>query len=172
MFYATANKDIWEAVSIPAHEINQAKQELIAHPIEESLLESLLLNDETAQIIERPHLARIRRIDKNVCLNLKRLYGYRCQICGQLITLPYGGQYHVIDAHHIDPFSTSLNNNFSNIVILCPNHHRIIHAYNPHFTVENQRIRLRKRIQRQVKLEPTFITDTIHEATISDLFHR
>ena len=70
MFYATANKDIWEAVPIPAQEINQAKQELIAHPIEESLLESLLLNDETAQIIERPHLARIRRIDKNVCLNL------------------------------------------------------------------------------------------------------
>lgn len=28
VFYATANKDIWEAVSIPAHEINQAKQEL------------------------------------------------------------------------------------------------------------------------------------------------
>lgn len=92
VFYATANKDIWEAVPIPTQEINQAKQELITHPIEESLLESLLLNDETAQIIERPHLARIRRIDKNVCLNLKKLYGYRCQICGQLITLPYGGE--------------------------------------------------------------------------------
>lgn len=88
VFYATANKDIWEAVPIPAQEINQAKQELIAHPIEESLLESLLLNDETAQIIERPHLARIRRIDKNVCLNLKSCMGIAVRYVANSLLYP------------------------------------------------------------------------------------
>lgn len=29
-------------------------------------------------------------------------------------------------------------NNFNNIMILCPNHHRIIHAYNPIFKLKNK----------------------------------
>jgi predicted HNH restriction endonuclease len=39
----------------------------------------------------------------------------------------------LIHAHHIEPFSQSLNNNASNIMILCPNHHGIIHDQNPQF---------------------------------------
>jgi hypothetical protein len=33
----------------------------------------------------------------------------------------------VSEAHHIDYFVKSMNNDPSNIVILCPDHHRIVH---------------------------------------------
>ena len=62
---------------------------------------------------------------------LKELYGYRCQICGRLIGEEYGS--HIAEAHHIDYFVKSLNNDASNQLIVCPNHHSIIHDVNPVF---------------------------------------
>ena len=56
--------------------------------------------------------------------NLKLLYGYRCQICGQLIGEEFDS--HIIEAHHIDYFVLSLNNDAGNQLIVCPNHHSII----------------------------------------------
>lgn len=40
---------------------------------------------------------------------------------------------HVIEAHHISQFIKSLNNDMKNIMIVCPNHHSIIHDVNPVF---------------------------------------
>ena len=56
---------------------------------------------------------------------LKKLYQYRCQICGATATVMYGVD--VSEAHHIDYFTNSANNNPGNIIILCPDHHRIVH---------------------------------------------
>lgn len=38
-----------------------------------------------------------------------------------------------LEAHHIRPFTESLDNDTSNIMILSPNYHRIVHKANPHF---------------------------------------
>ena len=70
---------------------------------------------------------------------LKSLYGYRCQICGAYIGEAYGSQ--VIHAHHIDYFSHSLNNDATNIMIVCPNHHAIIHDKNPEFNSKEKTYR-------------------------------
>lgn len=96
------------------------------------------LNDEDASIVTEEHFVKIRKLDRNICNNLKRIYEYRCQFCGALITEPYtNGDEKVIDAHHIIPITQSCNN-FSNIMILCPNHHRIIYACNPEFNVKKK----------------------------------
>ncbi len=137
-FYTTENPNVWEALPIYATEFDQLKNKIAQYPINEPDFEDLLLNDNTAHFTQESHIIKIRKLNKNVCDNLKKIYGYRCQICGQLITTPYGNEKKVIDAHHIDPFITSLNNNFNNIMILCPNHHRIIHAYNPTFKLKNK----------------------------------
>ena len=63
--------------------------------------------------------------------NLKRIYGHRCQICGQQVAEGYSVT--VDEVHHIDPFVASLNNDVSNLLVLCPNHHRVIHAAQPEF---------------------------------------
>ena len=69
--------------------------------------------------------AKIRKLNRKIGENLKRLYGYRCQICGKVI----GEQYalYIAKAHHIDYFVHSLNNDANNQMIICPNHHSIIH---------------------------------------------
>ena len=53
----------------------------------------------------------------------------------------------VSEAHHIEFFSKSANNNPRNIIILCPDHHRIVHKakaifnYESHqFEYENARV--------------------------------
>jgi predicted restriction endonuclease len=74
---------------------------------------------------------RIRKLNRKIGENLKLLYGYRCQICGRLIGEEYGS--HIAEAHHIDYFVNSLNNDANNQMILCPNHHSIIHDVNPVF---------------------------------------
>ena len=38
----------------------------------------------------------------------------------------------VVEAHHIIPFTESMNNDTSNIIILSPTYHRIIHKAKPH----------------------------------------
>lgn len=62
---------------------------------------------------------------------MKLLYNYRCQICRKNIGEEYESQ--IVEAHHIDYFVHSLNNDSDNQLIVCPNHHSIIHDVNPVF---------------------------------------
>lgn len=55
----------------------------------------------------------------------------RSQICGRQVAEEYSVS--VDEVHHIDPFVTSLNNDVSNLLVLCPNHHCVIHAAHPDF---------------------------------------
>ena len=82
------------------------------------------VTDSDASIEERTQIAKVRKLDRSIGDNLKQLYGYRCQICGKLIGEEYAA--HVVEAHHIDYFVRSLNNDASNQLIVCPNHHSII----------------------------------------------
>lgn len=136
-FYSTADPNIWEAIPITHYDFREARIQLSLVGTEDAGFENMLLMDNDATVVKEPHLVKIRKLDRNVCLNLKELYGYRCQVCGQLIMSPYGEK-PVVDAHHIDPFVKSLNNNFSNVMILCPNHHRVVHTYNPIFHVKTK----------------------------------
>lgn len=54
-----------------------------------------------------------------------------CQICGE----DFGKRFeiHIVEAHHIDPFVATMNNDAANQIIICPNHHRVIHKVEPVF---------------------------------------
>ena len=62
-----------------------------------------------------------RRDNKNTEI-LKQLLCYRCQICGHSIPTKYGGRY--VEAAHIRPKREGGSEVPSNILILCPNHHK------------------------------------------------
>lgn len=83
------------------------------------------LFDPTASICETQQLAKIRKLNIAIGNNLKLLYNFQCQICGE----DFGRKFdtHIAESHHIDPFVVSMNNDASNQVIICPNHHRVIH---------------------------------------------
>ena len=89
------------------------------------------VEDDSVVFREKEQIVKIRKLNKKIGDNLKRLYGYRCQICGRLIGEEYGS--HVAEAHHIDYFVKILNNDASNQIIVCPNHHSIIHDVDPTF---------------------------------------
>lgn len=87
--------------------------------------------DQNATILIETGVKKVRRLSKAIGNSLKIIYGFRCQICGQFIGQQYGSE--LIHAHHIDYFTKSLNNDADNIMIVCPNHHGIIHDRNPQF---------------------------------------
>jgi hypothetical protein len=87
--------------------------------------------DKNSKIFETERIVKIRKLNKKIGDNLKLLYDYRCQICGNSIGEKYDS--HVVEAHHIEYFTHSFNNNSNNQLIVCPNHHSIIHDVNPVF---------------------------------------
>ena len=89
------------------------------------------LVDTKAGFIISERMTRIRKLNRKIGENLKLLYGYRCQICGQLIGEEFGA--HIAEAHHIDYYVKSLNNDSNNQMVVCPNHHSIIHEADPKF---------------------------------------
>ena len=87
--------------------------------------------DPNAGIKEKTAIPRIRQLARSIGDSLKQLYGYRCQMTGELVGEPYGVT--CVEAHHIIPFTESMNNDTSNIIILSPSYHRIIHKAKPVF---------------------------------------
>lgn len=86
--------------------------------------------DATSTISLRQAEQKSRIYNHNIIDNLKKLYQYRCQICGYS-SKEYGTS--IVEAHHLLPFSVTQNNDSDNIIILCPNHHRLIHGATPVF---------------------------------------
>lgn len=88
-------------------------------------------DDETAALNKKVKFAIERTYSKKKVDMLKRLYGYRCQICGKNVGAEHG--VNIAEAHHIQYFSKSIDNSSDNLLILCPNHHSIVHSLNPEF---------------------------------------
>lgn len=80
----------------------------------------------TASVEVRQGLVRTRKYQRSIIMNLKAQYRGTCQICGWSALDEFGVD--ISEAHHIEHFSKSLNNKPSNIVVLCPNHHTLVHA--------------------------------------------
>jgi hypothetical protein len=63
--------------------------------------------------------------------SLKSVYDHRCQICGMNFRIKYDEPF--AETHHIQPLSEDGLDIGENIIVTCPNHHRIIHKTNPTF---------------------------------------
>ena len=90
--------------------------------------------DKNASIKETTCLKKVRLLDRSIGDSLKQLYDFRCQMTGEKIGERF--DVNVVEAHHIIPFTVSMNNDTSNIIILSPNYHRIIHKAKPDFCRE------------------------------------
>lgn len=89
------------------------------------------LTDFRARIDTREQVVRIRQLDRSIGENLKKLYRYRCQICAENFGEVRGAN--TAESHHIEAFVKSLNNDSENLLIVCPNHHTVIHRAQPVF---------------------------------------
>lgn len=100
-------------------------------------LENLVnFEDPTATVRIKTSPTIVRVYNPSIIRGLKKLYNGNCQICG---CKPLGKTVlDITEVHHIDYFAHSHNNNASNLVVLCPNHHRLIHKANPHYDIDRQ----------------------------------
>ena len=118
---------------------------------EEELEHILNAKDPTAKIYIRNPGGSVRVYRTSIITQLKKLYAGKCQLCGKVPFPEYGID--ICEAHHIDYFSVSQNNDASNILILCPNHHRIIHKLNPTFDKQERCFRYPNGLVEKIKIE-------------------
>ena len=94
-----------------------------AQPLPEDLLE----RDEPAPLVAADAARRrVPRRDPRRVLQLRQMYGHRCQLCGWSSGADYGAQ--VAEAHHIHWLSLGGADSLDNMMLLCPNHHRLVHS--------------------------------------------
>lgn len=132
IFYTTANPAVFLVETITKAELYDATT-LLAGVTEEEFESygEFVRTDEHASIFLRPQLAKVRKLDRSIGEGLKKLYEFRCQICGVNFAKPHN--HRIVQVHHIDAFVHSMNNDYDNLMVMCPNHHSVIHKANPIF---------------------------------------
>ncbi|HRZ27107.1 MAG TPA: HNH endonuclease signature motif containing protein [Spirochaetota bacterium] len=134
LIYSTRFDGVFSVECIPINQIHDFNSYIKESKITEDNYELEMnyeLYDPTSSIVEREVVIKQRRLNRSIAESLKILYDHRCQICGNCYSEKYGTK--ISEAHHIDFFTQSLNNDADNIIIICPNHHRVIHRVMPEF---------------------------------------
>lgn len=98
---------------------------------EDELEHILNFSDPTARIVYSTYNGNKRVYNRSIIVQLKKLYRGCCQICGNNPVAEF--EEDISEAHHIEYFSITQNNDSDNIIILCPNHHKLIHKVKPVF---------------------------------------
>lgn len=115
--------------------ISDSSAKFFIDTMDEAELEYIInFSDSTAKLVSRTRTGEQRVYNQSIVTQLKNLYRGRCQICGFNPALDFG--VNICEAHHISFFSETQNNDASNIIVLCPNHHRLIHKLKPDFDPE------------------------------------
>lgn len=108
----------------------QAETDTIENGLRESEIEAILnFKDPGATIRIKLSDNKVRIYNTTIIKQLKKLYGGRCQLCGERPFKSFCTD--ICEVHHIRYFSESHNNDVSNLIVVCPNHHRLLHKLNP-----------------------------------------
>jgi predicted HNH restriction endonuclease len=131
--YVTTSSDVLCMECCTNNEYQQLANTLSVIPEEiyEVNDDKFFMEDKTSSVVNKELLVKYRKIDRSIIRMLKEFYNYRDEITGEKIGEQYGDS--VVEAHHIDYFTKSQNNDSTNIIIISPNYHRIIHKNNPQF---------------------------------------
>lgn len=107
-------------------------------PHSELELENLInFEDMSATIKIRTSPTAVRVYNPSIIRQLKKLYNGCCQLCGKAPFIE--DLCDITEVHHIEYFAVSHNNNANNLIVLCPNHHRLIHKLNPQYESDGHR---------------------------------
>jgi len=85
---------------------------------------------------KRSALLRAFRRNRTLVEDLQRMYDGRCQLCGFDPRLLYGVR--ACNGHHVVYLSRGGPDDITNLMLLCPNHHEVIHATNAVFDFKDR----------------------------------
>jgi hypothetical protein len=126
---------LWSLAQVPVAEHQLVLPGNIAQTFGSERALSALFNHDRIELSHPtpPKIVTARRFERNQALSsgLKSYYNNRCQVCGQDFIPQYGVEYS--ETHHIQYLSESGLDISSNIIVLCPNHHRIVHETGAQF---------------------------------------
>jgi hypothetical protein len=129
----------WSLAEIPKPTLQLVPAYHVAQKFgQERTLSAIYNHDRIAVLREAPvKMVNVEEFARNRFLadSLKSYYENRCQICGKDFLPDYGVAFS--ETHHIQYLSQGGLDVSGNIVVVCPNHHRIIHATNAHFDNQN-----------------------------------
>ena len=91
-----------------------SKKQFIAKPFVLPLTENGIPQKDFSEIM------RFVR-DSSKVKKLKKLYGNKCQICGY--TFEYDKNKFYSEVHHYNPLKELADDDFDNMIVVCPNHH-------------------------------------------------
>lgn len=150
VFYATSKPGVFMIDCIKTDVLAQAEGEV--KQMSELEFETTFepREDSNAGIKEISGIKRIRQLDRSIGDSIKRLYDFRCQMTGERVGDGYDAL--VVEAHHIIPFTESMNNDTSNIIILSPTYHRIIHKAKPEWDRNNHSFIYQNGLVEKIKL--------------------
>ncbi|OHX50685.1 hypothetical protein [Cytobacillus oceanisediminis] len=134
-----------------SNKIREQEVEYLLENENEDDIEGILLKIDGEGSIElRNTIQKVRKASRKTVDILKKLYHYKCQICGVSHIESYG--VNVAEAHHIEYFTVSQNHQPKNIVILCPTHHRLIHAGEAIYDKERKVFKYKNGLEESLKL--------------------
>ncbi len=89
--------------------------------LEKDLIEDLQILDNKRKEITRDVIIRYQQLVERI----KQTRGRKCQICQYSFIMDNGNEY--CEAHHIQYLSKNGSQSSDNVILLCPNHHRMFH---------------------------------------------
>lgn len=93
---------------------------------------------------------------------LKSYYDHQCQICRHSFLEPYGTEYS--EAHHIQYLSQGGPDISGNMIVLCPNHHRIVHETHAEFRIQDLTYVYPNGLEERLKLDDHFVKSPTAQA--------
>jgi hypothetical protein len=137
--------DHWQLLAYAEHLPLEPRARLLPEDRLEALLlagdedaVARLLNNEPAGMAEERReylITEVVRRDRDLVEELRELYSGECQICGWAPRRHYGTE--ICEAHHVRWLSRGGDDVLTNLVLVCPNHHRAIHRCDAPFDFSN-----------------------------------
>lgn len=107
----------------------------VSEQADEESIESLLNSfNSNAEVTSHSGTIKTRHYNANSIKRLKEHYHHKCQICGINPGAPYDTD--LSEVHHIVPFAKKPDNTPGNLIVLCPNHHRLFHKLQVSFDAD------------------------------------
>ena len=119
--------------------LSQAEKNTISTISEEAIESYFEAEDDSSGFKFSEGIKKVRKLNKQIIDSLKKIYKGECQLCGRKAGEPFDVE--LVQAHHIEYYSKTQNNNSTNIIILCPNCHALIHKCNPKYEKDALRFR-------------------------------
>ncbi len=103
VLYTTVRPEVFVVEAITQFELHEANSMLAGLSEEEfERYGDFARRDESASIVMRPQMAKVRKLDRSIGEDLKTLYDFRCQICGDNFGKHYDQR--IVEVHHIVQF--------------------------------------------------------------------